>query len=154
MIERCLVSQITAGNRLTKASKIHLADTGLISHLTGINAKRLIEDRTLGGRLLETFVVNEILKLSSWSDVRPRIFFYRTVSGKEVDIILEDARGRCVAIEVKASASLTGNDIDGIRFFRETAGSRFIRGIVLYTGKEVVPFGKDILAVPVSALWC
>lgn len=140
-------------SRLTKANKIHLSDTGLLSHLLGVNAKRLAIDRTLGGQLLETFAVNEIIKLSSWSNRQPRICFFRTVSGKEVDIILEDSGRRCVAIEVKASASLTSKDIEGIKSFRETAGNRFIRGIVLYTGREVVPFEQNIHAVPISALW-
>jgi len=140
-------------NRLTKASKIHLSDTGLLSHLLGVNTKRLTLDRTLGGQLLETFTVNEVIKLTSWSTIQPRIFYFRTVAGKEVDIILENASGQCVAIEVKSSASLTNKDIEGIRCFREAAGDRFIRGIVLYTGHDVVPFAQDIHAVPISVLW-
>ncbi len=94
-----------------------------------------------------------ILKISSWSSVKPRVFHFRTTSGKEVDIILEDARGRCVGIEVKKSASLTNKDIDGLKFFRDTIGNRFVQGIVLYTGTEIIPFQKDIHAVPVSSLW-
>jgi hypothetical protein len=33
------------------------------------------------------------------------------------------------------------------------AGKRFRAGILLYTGKDMVPFGKKLSAIPVSALW-
>jgi len=32
-------------------------------------------------------------------------------------------------------------------------GERFLRGIVLYTGDQPVPFGSNLHALPVSALW-
>lgn len=35
----------------------------------------------------------------------------------------------------------------------QAAGDRFIRGIVLCTVESAVPFGKDLLALPVSTLW-
>lgn len=44
---------------------------------------------------------------------------------------------------------------DGLphRGFREAAGDRFLRGIVLYGGSETLTFGEDVWALPVSALW-
>jgi predicted AAA+ superfamily ATPase len=56
------------GKRLVKAPKLHLLDTGLAAHLLGANTARLVEDRALLGRLLETFVVSELRKQLSWSD--------------------------------------------------------------------------------------
>jgi len=35
----------------------------------------------------------------------------------------------------------------------ETWLSCFLRGIVLYTGDQPVPFGSNLYALPVSALW-
>ncbi len=32
-------------------------------------------------------------------------------------------------------------------------GERFLRGIILYAGDQPVPFGSDLHALPVSALW-
>jgi predicted AAA+ superfamily ATPase len=31
--------------------------------------------------------------------------------------------------------------------------NKFVRGIVLYAGSEVIPFDKNIAAVPLQALW-
>lgn len=68
-------------------------------------------------------------------------------------MVLEDARGRLIGIEVKKTASPTIGDFKGLRALQETAGKRFLRGLLLYTGTECVAFGPDLLAAPVSAIW-
>jgi hypothetical protein len=70
-----------------------------------------------------------------------------------VDFVLEDARGRLVGIEVKKTASPTAGDFKGLRHLAEQTGKRFLRGIVLYTGSASVAFGRNLDAVPVSAVW-
>lgn len=93
------------GKRLVNAPKLHLVNTGLASHLIGANARRLAEDRPLLGRLLETFVVGELRKQVSWTNPRTTLHHFRTATGAEVDVILEQADGTVAAIEVKASAT-------------------------------------------------
>jgi len=101
----------------------------------------------------EDFVFAELRKAISWSRTRPRLFHYRTRSGGEVDFMLEDAAGRCVGIEVKAGASAGGRDFRGLRELGETLGERFLYGLLLYAGREPVPFGKKLHAVPLENLW-
>lgn len=139
--------------RLVKSPKVYVVDSGLAAHLIDADPETLLADPLRLGSLLEGFVVGEIVKQVGWSRTRPSVHYFRTHSGPEVDLVLEDRRGRCVAIEVKAAASLGGGDTKGIEAFAQTAGKRFHRGIVLYTGREVVPFRKNIHALPVSALW-
>lgn len=74
-------------------------------------------------------------------------------SGRDVDLVLEDAAGRLVGVEVKKSASPSASDFKGLHHFREAVGKPFVRGILLYTGSTSVAFGPDLHAVPVSALW-
>jgi hypothetical protein len=57
------------------------------------------------------------------------------------------------AIEVKAAATIGPGDARGIEAFAAVAGRRFHRGVLLYTGRETVPFSADLHALPVSALW-
>ena len=64
-----------------------------------------------------------------------------------------EIEGRREMIEVKAAATLGARDFKGLDALREIAGRRFRRGIVLYTGSESLPFGKDRWALPVAALW-
>ncbi len=141
------------GRRLVKAPKLALSDTGLLSHLLGANDERLAEDSSLLGRVLENFVVTELRKLASWGRIRPQLFHFRTQTGLEVDIVLEDAAGKIVGVEVKASASVSSSDFKGLRALQEITGERFQRGVVLYTGTERVAFGTNLLALPVASLW-
>lgn len=139
--------------RLVKSPKFYLADTGLLAHLTGITEERLATDTYRLGPLLENFVVMELVKQVAWSRRRPHLFHFRTQTGQEVDILLEDSVGHVVGLEVKASATVTAEDFEGLQVMAEQTGRRFKRGMVLYTGAETVPFGKQLHAMPVSALW-
>lgn len=141
------------GLRLVKAPKVLLTDTGLAANLLGLSTERLEQDGTLRGHLLETFVAMEIRKLSGWSRTQPNLFHWRTAAQQEVDLLLEDTSGRLVGIEVKASGTVTSSDFKGLRALQELTGNRFYRGVVLYTGGQVIPFGERLHAVPLSSLW-
>lgn len=139
--------------RLVKSPKILLADTGLIAALLGIEAERLEEEPRLAGPLLESFVLTEIRKQISWSRTQPQMFHYRTQTGQEIDLLLEDERGRVAGIEVKAAATVQEKDIRVLLELAVALGRKFTRGVILYTGDRVVPFTERIFAVPVQALW-
>lgn len=144
---------VNVGKRLAKAPKIWLVDSGLAAHLQGLDVERLRNDRLPFGPLLENFVVAELMKQIGWSAALPRAFHFRTAEGSEVDVVLERASGEIVGVEVKAAGSVGANDFKGLRLLAETAKRRFHRGIVLYTGADVVPFGANLHAVPIEALW-
>jgi predicted AAA+ superfamily ATPase len=68
-------------------------------------------------------------------------------------LVLERDDGRIVGLEVKAAASVGAPDIKGLETLREMAGRRFHRGGVLYAGRETLPFGRGVWALPLSAVW-
>ena len=90
---------------MTKLSKLFLNDTGLIAQLNGLTADRFAGDPKLWGSVLETFVVLELCKRAVWEKTPVRAYHFRTHSGQEVDVVLEDAAERLVGIEVRAAAS-------------------------------------------------
>lgn len=141
------------GKRLVKSPKIHLADTGLAAFLTGQTPARLASDPTCLGRLWETFAVNELKKQATWSEARVGLYHYRTTTGQEVDVVLENAAGSLVGIEVKAATTVVGKDFSGLRALAEDGGGRVVRGVVLYNGDQTIAFGDQLAAVPLSALW-
>ena len=141
------------GKRLIKSPKIHLIDSGLAANLAGITRQSLDPDPVFFGHLLETFVVGELRKQSGWSDRRVNLYHYRTTTGREVDILLEDAGGRLVGLEIKASSTVGRKDFSGFEALSEDVGDRIVRGIVLYAGEQAVSFGEYYMALPVSALW-
>ncbi|HEY3245717.1 MAG TPA: ATP-binding protein [Phycisphaerae bacterium] len=139
--------------RLIRAPKITLIDSGLMAHVLGLDRLRLQSDPRTFGPLLESFAVQEIRKQMTWSRTRTTLFYYRTAAGREVDLVLEDAAGRIVGIEVKASATIGGTDWRGLHDLAETAGRRFHRGIMLYLGEQSLPCAPNLYLMPVSALW-
>lgn len=58
--------------------------------------------------------------------------------------MLEGPGGRVVGVEVKARGSLRPEDLRGLRSLAQALGPRFHRGVVLYLGRETVPFAKDL----------
>ncbi|MBI3119779.1 MAG: ATP-binding protein [Candidatus Hydrogenedentes bacterium] len=141
------------GKRLVKAPKIHVVDTGLASHLIGADAQRLSADRPLLGRLLETFVLGELRKQLSWSDLRATLYHFRSATGAEVDIVLEKADGTVAAVEVKASATVSASDFGSLRSLRDQLGDQFRAGTVLYLGDQILPLGERLWLLPVQTLW-
>ena len=141
------------GQRLIQTPKVYLNDSGLLSHLMGVTGEGLKTDRTALGAILENFVLMELRKQATWSETQPQFYYWRTVSGLEVDIVLENDAGRLVGIEVKAGATLGGNDVRGLQAMAESVGKRWLRGVVLYTGSEVIPFAADLHGLPMSHLW-
>jgi predicted AAA+ superfamily ATPase len=141
------------GKRLLRHPKIVLADSGVASALQGIDASRLAADEHLAGSLFENFVLTEVLKLRGWSNARPSLFHFRSVSGDEVDLVLERRDGSVVGVEVKAGGRVDERDFRGLQALAAALGRKFRRGIVFYTGANTLTFGPDLLAVPIAALW-
>ncbi len=141
------------GKRLVKASKIVLTDTGLASYLIGASQEDLAPEHPMTGPLLENFVAMELFKQATWSKTMVRLYHFRTQNGQEVDILMEDAAGHVAGVEVKSAAAVSPNDFRHLRYLAEILGDRFVRGVVLYTGEEAVPFAPKFCALPVTALW-
>ncbi len=139
--------------RLMKAPKLILCDTGLLSHLTGLTDQRIAFDRHLLGPVLESFVIMELMKQATWAERFVDLFHFRTQIGQEIDIILEDAGGRMVGIEVKSASTVNGSDFKGLNVLADARKKHFHRGIVLYLGSQSVNFSSNMHAVPLSALW-
>ncbi len=141
------------GKRLVKAPKLFLPDCGLLCHLMAATADSLASKPGLPGGAVETFVLSELLKHVAFSRQRLSLWHYRTQSNIEVDFVLENRLGQITGIEVKASATVDGKDFKGLRHLQETESAIFQRGIVLYAGRELVPFGDKLWAVPLSVWW-
>ena len=138
---------------LAKTPKLHFLDAGLLAALRDISPDRLRPDRTPFGPVLETFVLGELLKLASWADGRYEFSHFRDKERNEVDIVIEDRRGRVVGVEVKASATVSSGDFSGLRRLANACGGRFSLGLVLYDHDRTVPFGDRMVATPISTLW-
>ncbi|MBM3605619.1 MAG: ATP-binding protein [Alphaproteobacteria bacterium] len=139
--------------RLTKSPKLHFLDAGLLAAMRGITPAQVLRDRTAFGAILETFIYSEIRKIASWSEQQSAVFHFRDRDGMEVDIVIDTPAGAVAGIEIKAAASVSSEDFKGLRKLREAVGDRFLQGLVLYDGEQVVPAGDGLFAAPISCLW-
>jgi len=138
--------------RLIKSPKLHMGDTGLACALLGLGPEELWKDRIRFGAMLETFVLQELRREASWLPKRHAIFHFRDKDKVDVDFVIESA-GKIAGVEVKAAATVTSSDFSGLRKLQNAIPGHFVRGILLYDGDAVVPFGQNLHAVPISMLW-
>jgi predicted AAA+ superfamily ATPase len=140
-------------NRVVKTAKLQFVDSGLLAALLDLTAKEAHQDRTRFGKVLETFVFGELLKHTTTAEDDYRLLYYRDADKFEVDVVIENAAGQLVGVEVKAAATLKETDLRGLKKLASLAGSQFKMGVLLYDGSEAMPLGDRIWAAPLSSLW-
>lgn len=141
--------------RVTGRPKVALLDTGLAARLNHVTATAMAPGSVsdAAGGLLESFVAGELRRQLVWAETPARLFHFRDRDGLEVDIVVESDGRRVAGVEMKAAGSVSKSDFKGLAFLRDKLKARFAMGVVLYTGKQPLPFGDRLWALPYSALW-
>src|SRR5690606_7081279 len=139
------------GKRLVKTPKIYFTDTGLLSYLVGLRDPSHAASGPMAGAIVETAVLVEIVKTITHRGRVPRIYFWRTSTGTEVDFVV-DVDGKLVPIEVKASATPRPAMAASIRAFREDLEDRALPGYVVHLGDVRLPLGDNVTALPFTEL--
>lgn len=139
------------GKRLVKTPKVYFTDTGMLCYLTGLRSPEHAAQGPLGGAILETAVLSELLKLHWHRGREPRIHFWRTSAGREVDFLVEDGP-RLIPIEVKPSATPRRGMADSIAALRADLGDRIGPGYVVHPGDTRLPLRTGTVALPLLSL--
>ncbi|PHS20101.1 MAG: AAA family ATPase [Kangiella sp.] len=145
----------TAKRGAVRMPKIHLVDTGLACHLLGLRTVEQIQFSQYYGGLLESLIFMEFQKHAQWSDNQSSFYHFRDKHKNEVDIVLEQTNGDIIGIEVKASASIKTQDFRGLKKLAEFSGKKFQRGILFYSGTDILPFhqdGNEFYALPIGLM--
>lgn len=140
-------------SRVVKTPKLQFIDAGLLATLLGLTTEEVQLNRTRFGNVLETFVFGELLKHTSTAEGDYHLLYYRDADKFEVDVVIENAAGDLVCVEVKAAATVKESDLRGLRKLASIAGQQFKMGVLLYDGTETLPLGDRIWAAPLSTLW-
>lgn len=91
--------------RLVKSPKVFFVDTGLLCYLLGIDSEERFFKSAERGHLFENMVIMEAIKRLSHRTERSQIFFYRTATKVEVDLIVEMGN-EIQAYEIKLSKTI------------------------------------------------
>lgn len=151
----CLIDRLPAfarnrTKRLIKAPKLHWVDPALAAYLGGLHDEASIKAAREAGALFENLIFHHLKVLAGMFTPKMRIYYWRTLKGKEVDFVLEWGR-KIVAVEVKLTGSPRYADCADLEAFLkdhpEASG-----GILIHTGKDVVRMGTKIVALPWTAI--
>lgn len=146
----------SAAGRDVRAPKLHHLDTGCATALRGEDADSFGfgADPAALGHLLESFVFSEIEKSLPFQSRRWRLWHWRR-DRREVDLVAEAPGGRLLLIEAKAAATVGRSDFRHLDWFLDEGPGRGgpAFGCVLHLGQDILSFGPNRLALPISMLW-
>ena len=141
--------------RLVKMPKLYMLDSGILCHLLKIRQTKQLIESLHKGAVIETFVLSELVKANTYAEESVEISYYRTSDGKEIDFILDNG-SQLIALEIKSSHTVTSSDFKHIRYFIDQQAGRVLRGLVMYSGSKVLPFGEyngvALWAVPLGLM--
>ena len=144
------------GKREIKQPKYHFVDSGIACALRRFTDATFAIDnmpQALGG-LLESFVAGELQRALPMQEADYRLYHWRSAEQREIDILV-DGGNHLVNVEVKSSASVSGDDFKHLKWFSTEGPGRTksCTGLVFYLGQKKLSFGDGNFALPVSALW-
>jgi len=149
LLHRLPAYAVNRTKRVIKAPRLFFSDTGLAAYLAGIETLADLERAGLPGALLETLIFSDLLAWCETLAPRPEILYWRTVSGAEVDFVIERA-GKVVPMEVKASGRVRAADIQHLRLFLDEYKKAAPHAVLLHTGQRCEQLAERIWAVPLA----
>ena len=126
--------------RLVKSPRIYVRDSGITHALLNIGSYNDLLGHPVVGKSWEGFVIENI---ASVLPPRVRSYYYRTVGGAEIDLVLEFGVNERWAIEIKKGTSLSL----GRGFHEACEDINPQKKFVIYAGKDRFPLPHDITAI-------
>ncbi|MBU2055903.1 MAG: DUF4143 domain-containing protein [Proteobacteria bacterium] len=129
-----------------KTPKLYWIDTGILRQLTGFRGETT-------GEIYETMVFGELMKWMKTSRRDGEIFFYRTRSGLEVDVLLQTPGG-IIGMEIKGRKKLAQKDMTAMKEVAAGLGGDWRGGLVIYQGDQILKLAEpSIWAIPSRRLF-
>lgn len=154
LVERVYPWTRTDYERVGKQSKIYVTDSGTMSAILRYRHEQIEMDADRSGKLIETFIFNELAAMIDTSNGKYQLFHYRDREKREIDFLIERDDQALLGIEIKAGSAISETDFKHLKWFRDNiAKDRLFIGIVLYTGSQAGSMGKQLYSWPMSALW-
>ena len=139
------------GKRLVKTPKVYFTDVGTLCYLTGLKDPEHAPSGPMGGAIMETAVLSEIVRTLTHRGIDPQVYFWRTMAGTEVDFVVETGAG-LIPIEVKLSATPRPAMGGAIKTFQGDMESAALPGYVVHPGDIRLPLGPGVTALPFADL--
>jgi uncharacterized protein len=137
---------VNFGKRVIKRPKLYLTDTGVLCSLLGIQNEVQLENHPLKGSIFENFVVLEYLKEKNNSLENSSFYYWRSISGVEIDLIIEKD-SELIPIEIKSGTTYQDKWWKNIMDWQAFSKSTF-QGIIVYGGSKNHDFsdGRKVIS--------
>ncbi len=140
--------------RQTKGPKRYIADTGIWGAVVGVDLDVAMSNGDLLGRLIDTFVTNQLRAEATVDPNRPSFHHLRDREGRhEVDLIADLGARGIVGIEIKAHSAPSHRHARHLIWLRDQLGDQFRAGALLHTGPARFRLDERIEAIPICTLW-
>jgi predicted AAA+ superfamily ATPase len=139
------------GRQSAARSKAHPVDTSISVESLGRAGAAPAESPQLLGPLIESHVANQVRAAATWAGEPPDLFYWRQPGNRpaEVDLVLRDAGGRLVGVEVKNTTRVGPDDLRGLRSLDRDRPIH--RGFLVYRGAQTLQVDRSTWAVPLAA---
>ncbi|MCB9769406.1 MAG: ATP-binding protein [Candidatus Omnitrophica bacterium] len=117
----------SAGKRLIKTPKLYFSDPGMLTYLLGFADWESVIRNAAWGAVWENFVIGEVHKHFFNMGKRPPCWFWRTVQGEEVDLLIEVGPRQFLAIECKTSARVESSALKGLAEIERCYGAKTLK---------------------------
>ena len=135
------------GRRIIKSPKIYFLDSGFLCYLSGISTTDQLFKGALSGRLFENAVFGEIIRKFYNNGEMPRIFWWRTSHGQEVDFVIE-REGKIYPIEVKLTSRTNKELTSSLCSFSQLFTEDVKRGLLVNLSDRKVIVNKKVQIYP------
>ena len=150
LFDRVPAYSTTDYNLIGKRPKWFATDAALMANILEWHEEEVYLDQSRNGKLIETWVYQQLAAIAD-AVGGYRISHYRDAKKREIDFIVEREDDAILGIEVKSGA-VGSSDFAHLKWFAANVAQKPFTGIVVHSGKDVLPFGDGFYAVPFAAL--
>ena len=138
--------------QVTKRPKIYYGDTGLACYLARVTTPETLKASYLKGHMVETFIVNEIIKSykNNRYDKETSFYYYRNSNQEEIDLIIV-RDGKISLIECKSGEEFNSKDVSSFDNLSKTR-LEMTNNAIICTTKNIYSIGKGIYVIPFTSI--
>lgn len=143
---------VNPGKRLIKSPKLYFQDVGFLLYLFGFRSWEDVVNNAAWGAIWENIVIAECRKALANSARRLPLYYWRTVNGEELDLLVEFGHRRIAAFEIKAAEQPGKDSLKGFKSFTRLYGENTLteQNVVCRTATEYPLDQSGAQAVPLS----
>ena len=122
--------------RITQTTKIYFYDTGIVCALLGIKKAEELNIHHMRGHIFENMIIADAFKYNFNNNLLPNIYFWRDVTGHEIDCLIEKSYDKLVPIEIKSNMTMSDRFFKNIIDWKVIVNEPSMQGYLIYNGHE------------------